>query len=249
MHLKGMKLWLFAAALIASFLLLACNGGGDDDDGDNGDAAPTATEEAADGDGDGETGDASQEIQELAGQWAERDIKIAYNFSSTAAGTTSSGTMTLYWKPPDWRMDFDLDGSTGTIISAGGTSYFCSESGGEGQCLESPVESAAPIPFLSSFTDPGEFNSLVTGTFSGVDVDRSERTIAGQDARCYSVSSDIAGAEGDSEYCFSEDGVVLLISFSGGATGDFSLEATSVEGEVADADLEPPYEVLDIGAP
>jgi hypothetical protein len=56
----------------------------------------------------------------------------------------------------------------------------------------------------------------------------------------------VEGQSGSAEYCFNDDG--LLLRLDGGSEGgaNFTLEATSVEGSVADADLELPYDVLDI---
>jgi hypothetical protein len=61
------------------------------------------------------------------------------------------------------------------------------------------------------------------------------------------VSGTIEGEQGSAEYCFSSDGILLLLTGSGPeGAGEFRLEATSVEGEVSDADLEPPFPVMEI---
>jgi hypothetical protein len=157
---------------------------------------------------------------------------------------TSAGTFTLYWKPPDsWRVDITLPEGNSIIISTGGVSYVCSEAEGSGQCFQSPV--AAPVPFLTAFTDPGGIGSLADATFSGVDVDRFDETIAGQDGRCFRASGTVEGETGSGEYCFTDDG--LLLRIRGSAQGStFSLEATDVGGSVADTDLQPPYEIIEI---
>jgi len=241
------RIWLAVLALAGGALLVACGGGDDDKDGgDNGGDEPDATEPADTGDGDGgDGGDASGELTELAGAWATKEAKIAYDFTSSGGGTDSSGTFTLYWQPPDnWRLDMTIDGQATTILNSGGKSYICSEAGGEGQCLESPV-SQIPLPFLGSFVDTDAYESLVEGTFSGVDIDRSDETIAGQDAQCYNASGTVEGVEGESEFCFTGDGVPVRI-MGGGGGSTFSMEATSVETSVGDADFQPPFPILEI---
>ena len=155
--------------------------------------------------------------------------------------------MTLYWKPPDSsRVDFtDASGENVIFLTTGGTSYICSESGGEGSCFASPT-GGAPLPFLSFLSDPEQFSNDIEGTFGGLDVDTSDRTIAGEDGHCFSASGSVEGEEGSVEYCFNDDGVLLLLSGGGGGT-TFRMEATAVEGTVTDADVALPYDVIDLG--
>lgn len=250
--MTALRLCLTAATLLAGALLFACGGGGGDDDGDRDGTEPTATEEVVDGeatpgDGDDEGGDASQELSELAGRFAEQEVKISYDLSSTVDGETQEGSFTFYWKPPDaWRMDFNIAGSEGSLITTGETSYLCSSEGGEGQCLESPAGLQIPLPFLEFFTDPDSLGDIIDTELAGLDVDRSDREIAGRDATCFTASGEVEGESGEVEYCFSDDGVLLLLRSSGETSGEFSLEATSVETSVSDADLEPPYDILEI---
>ncbi len=75
-------------------------------------------------------------------------------------------------------------------------------------------------------------------------VDSSQRTIAGVDATCFTVSSALAGL-GEGEVCFSDDGLLLYLSSE--TNGDSStFEATSVSTDVTDADFEPPYEIFEL---
>jgi hypothetical protein len=149
------RIWLAVLALAGATLLMACNDGGDDDDDGNGGDEPTATQSAdggdetpTDGDGDGNGDGDAASLSDLAGEWATKEAKLVYEFSSTGGGTDSSGTFTLYWKPPDsWRLDMMIDGETSTLISSAGTSYLCSEAGGEGSCFATPG-GQVPIPFV-----------------------------------------------------------------------------------------------------
>ncbi len=75
-------------------------------------------------------------------------------------------------------------------------------------------------------------------------VDSSQRTIAGVDATCFTVSSALVGL-GEGEICFSDDGLLLFLrSETNGDTSVF--EATSVSTDVTDADFEPPYEIFEL---
>ena len=254
--MRGLRIWMMVLALLGGALLFAC--GGDDDDADGGDVdQPTATEEADGGDGGADGGqdtdggdDASSDLRDLAGKLANKEVKATYQLSGTSDGESLESSFTLYLKPPDtWRVDFSSEGTESIFISKAGTGYLCSAEGGEGTCLESPVGSAAPIPFLDLFTNPESFSSTVDAQLTGLDIERSSREIAGQDATCFSASGEVEGEQGSVEYCFSDDGILLLVRGGGEDTGEFSIEATSIEGSVTDADFEPPYEVLDIGAP
>jgi len=249
-----LRLWLIIGALLAGALFVAC--GGDDDGDDTGDGEePTATtsveggETPSDGDGGDGGGDAQAELDQLAGDFANREAKVAYDYTSTAAGTTDQGSFTLYWKPPDaWRLDITSSSGDVILISSGGTTYLCSAEGGEGQCFESPTTSAIPLPFLSYFTDPGSLSDLIDTSIAGVDIDRSEESIGGQDATCYAFSGTADGQTGSGQYCFSDDGMLLRLATSA-AGSEFTLEATSVDTTVADADLELPYDLLEIPVP
>ena len=249
---KSIRLWLMLFAIVASFVIAAACGGDDDKDDGDGNGQPTAEEtsgpdaDATEPEGNGDGGDAASQLEDLAGKFATNDVKITYDFSTSSAGTTTEGSMTLYWKPPDAsRVDFSTEDSGDvTFITQGDTSYICSSEEGGGTCIESPGAAGLPLPFLSFLTDPEGLSGLVGQNALGADLDESSETIAGQDATCFSGSSDAAGA--DFEYCFSEDGVLLRIS-TGGSGDDFTLEATSVEGSVSDSDVAPPYPVTDIG--
>lgn len=228
--------------------MLACSDKKKDDDG----TSPTATSPAggetpAVGEtpaaGETPSGDALSDLDTLAGEFANREAKVAYTYTAEFNGEAMEGSFTLFSKPPALRR-FDIispdSGSTSFITNNDG-SYLCSGDGAEGQCLVSPIGGIMPVPFLSYFSDPTGLSNLVDTTFANVDVDRSSETIAGQDASCFTTS---AGATG--EYCFTDDGLLLRVSATVAGAGVFTLEATSVEGAVADADFALPYDVMEI---
>ena len=251
---NSLRLALMIVALLAGSLAFACGGGdGTSDDDDTGDQPEVS--EGVDGDDadsgggdDGAEGDLEAELREFADEFSVREVKIEYTFSTSGDGSPDDeGTITLYWKPPDaWRVDISTSGADVILINSQGTSYMCTSEGGFNQCLETPLGNVIPIPFLSVFTDQNGLNELIDMSLAGVDVDRSDRTIAGQDATCFSVSATFEGETGAAEYCFREDGILLLLR-AGGAdaegAGEFIMEATNVEDSVSDSDLEPPYDV------
>ena len=232
-----LRLTLLSIALLAGSLAIACGGGGTSDGDDNG--------------GDGPSGDGNAELREILEQFGVKEFKIVYNFTSNVDGAADTGgTMTFYVKPPDsWRMDSNFAGVDLITISSGGSTYICTSAGGLDTCLESPVEDSAAVPFLDVFTDPDGLIDLVDTSFGGVDVDRSDRTIAGLDASCFSVAGEIEDAAGSAEYCFGEGGLLLFASFGGSSaegSGSFTIEATSVDDSVSDSDFDPPYDITEI---
>jgi len=251
MGMTRWRIWLAAIAVLGGALLLACGGGDDDKKDDGGGAEPTATA-SADGDvtpadgGDGDGGDgASGDLTELAGAWATKQAKITYNITSSA--DTAGGTYTVYWNPPDeWRLDASSGGTeAGIFIKNADGEYICSPDGsGGGACISSPGLTI-PVPFLGTFFDVDDYENFVEGSFGGVGADKSEETIAGIDAQCYTITSNITGAESETQWCVSDDGLPLRVRVSAGGV-DYAFEATSAEGSVADADFELPYEVLEI---
>ena len=236
-----MRTLLIGAALLVGALLLACSS---DSDGDLGGPA--------DGNGDQPAGDAAADLRNLAAQFGVREIKIEYQFAGGAADGTGDGTMTLYWKPPDaQRTDLSTSDGDVTLITTATASYICTSEVGAGQCLKSPVGDSLAPGFFAIFTEPGNFIGQINDVLGDADVDRSSRTIAGQDATCFSLSGTIDGETGAAEYCFRDDGVLLLLRAADGPETnggeEFSLEAISVEDSVSDSDLEPPYDVVDLG--
>ncbi len=255
---SSLRYFLIAVALLAAALFVAC-GSDSDDNGDADSGEPPAEQpvdgdddgNGDDGDGDGDDGDSdgdgNGDLSSFADRFGVSEVKVVYNFTSSDAVEGFEGTMTLYTKPPDkWRMDIGTPDGDIAMINNGDATYMCASEDGEGACFESPTDDAIGLPFLNIFTDPDGFDDFIDIS-PGVDVDRSSREIAGQDATCFNVSGEIAGESGAGEFCFRDDGVLLLASTSDDATGEFTMEATSVSDSVSDEDFEPIYDVLDIG--
>jgi len=242
---SSLRYILIAVALLAGAFFVACGGGDDGDGNGDADSSEPTVDQPVDNE-DGGDDDVSDELRSLAEQFGITEVKVTYNLSGLGIGAEDfASEMVLYSKPPDrWRMDFvSADGEFSTIYD-GNTTITCSSSGGEGQCFESPGGDAFGVPFLSIFTDPSQFDDLIDTSLGNVNVDQSSRKIAGQDAACFSFSGEIDGASGSGEYCFRDDGVLLLLRSDALADeAEFKLEATDVSNSVSDDDLKPPYDV------
>jgi len=248
--------WLLVALALALTLLLAAACGDGDEEGAAGEKSPTPTAAGSPAAGKtpsptntaaGKTPTAgvSQELKDLTQKWASKSAKVTYEFSTT----TETGSMTLYWRLPDYRIDMNFrDQGEMTVLVAGGTSYFCVSGDGEGRCMAGEQQSQGEegLPFLGEFTDPEKFDAAIAEMVTGLDIDRSTTNIAGEKATCYSASGSIEGQEGEVEWCFSSDGLLLrsVSSAAGTDGGEFRLEATEI-GKVSDADFEPPYPVIE----
>ena len=234
-----------AVALLA-ILAAACDGGGD-----GGGTTPQTDETpAADGgdEGDGSGDGGLADLEALASVAAgEVTAKVTYEFTSEADGEAIKVEWVLVQRPPDSRFEFasteEGEEFRTIIINAGGESYLCTSAGGFETCLATDIgETEAQTAVLDPLFNVPE------GLAAAGDVDlldTSERSIAGLDATCFTVSSDISGL-GEGEVCFSEDGLLLFLR--SGTNGDgVTFEATSVSTDVTDADFEPPFDVVDLG--
>ena len=239
--MKNLHIWLLVAIVIAGGAFMACKSSKKKTTSPTATTSSSTTEPSDTPSGsDGGNGDAPS-LDDLAGLAATKEGKVAYSYTSTSSdGTEETMTFTLYSKPPDSRFDVDEGGVTTSIINKGGKTYVCSPDI-EG-CYESPT--AIPLPFVSFFTDPATISGLIGADVGGANVDHSSKTVAGMDANCYSAST----SEGEGEVCFSEDGLLLSIHGTDSSTGmEFTLEATSAEGSVSEADLELPYDITSLG--
>ena len=219
-------------ALVAS----ACDGG----DTPAADETPAAggTPEAEDGNGEA----ALQELGERAGSGDEVTARVAYEVTTGMDGAAFEGEWVLIQRPPDFRFEFigtAMEEEVRTIIiDAGGEFYVCTSAAGQESCLEIDVSEAETrsAPFSPLFDIP---QKVVEQSESIDSVRKSERTIAGVNATCFTIESALIDLP-EGEICFSDEGILLLLR-SLGAT----FEAISVSTDVADEDFEPPFEVLE----
>jgi hypothetical protein len=224
------------------------DGGGGDGDADGGGGDGDADGGGGDGDADGGGGggdDASlQDLAALAGEATEGVIaKVTYSVTTSLDGESIEQEWVLARRPPDIRFETSIveDGEAfrSILITTGGKSYACLSGGGEETCFATEAEEAEAFDFF--FDVPRAIAEDVEDV--GL-VDSSQRTIAGLDATCFTVSSALASL-GEGEICFSDHG--LLLYLRGESDGEaFTFEATSVSTDVTDADFEPPYDIFEL---
>jgi hypothetical protein len=220
--------WLLLVSLvfISSMLTWACGGEEQKPSGPTAPAATSPVEETPQAQaGGGEFGG-------LADKFGKATFKVTYQVS-TGGATPTQGSITWYKKGDNLRMDI-AGGILGQQVSSvliirPDISYICSE----GSCFEVPAiaggYSALVTQVEKALTDPS-VNVLST----------SSRNIAGEDAKCYTVSG--PGIEGQAETCLSGEGVPLYAKEM--ALGvETTMEATDVSRDVSDSDFEPPYPV------
>lgn len=233
--MKGIHIWLLIAVVLgASALGMACKSSKKKTSSTStpkSTAAQTvaATSASSTGTPSSSASNGAPKLSDLVNKVGTKTVKATYTLSGT--GATGDESFTLYSRPPDSRVDFTSGGSTQTFISSGGKDYLCDDS--SQTCSVSPVALGSTLPFLAFLTDPQTLSSAVSS-----DLDHSTKTIAGQDADCYSAS----GGGATSEVCFNSDGIIVSIHVSVGGA-EYTMEATSVSGTVSDSDLQPPYPV------
>lgn len=241
---------LVAAALALSLALAACGRGEEPTEtpptpgGATG--APPTTEEAT------PTLDVEAELEELAQRWEDREAKVVYQLTSERDGEVDRGSLIVYWKPPDWRADFQSGTELASVLQRRGDLFICEEA--DRTCFKVPVSgpTSAPLPFL--FVPPSEIvdtvHERVAEAAAGVEIERSTRRIAGEEASCFSIRADEPAGNGGFETCWSEDGILLFLSTDQtdpeGGTFRTTMEATGVERTVSDRDVEPPYGVQEL---
>ncbi|MEX0800178.1 MAG: hypothetical protein WD379_03055 [Dehalococcoidia bacterium] len=254
--LLGALALLLVIALFA--FAVACKDDKKKDDRDTPDTGDTpSAEETADGgdgggdggdEGDGADGDGLSDLERLAGDFEAITGSVTYSFTTEdASGSTTESEWTIIQRPPDYRYEFgdpsNPDAGKSIIIATGGDTYICTDlPAGDDLCFKSAGSQDTTAPLSSFFGAP----ELVLGAASSADgVDVEQRTIAGIDANCYTVSADVAGEGNTYEACFSDDGLFLFSqTVSGGISS--TIEATAASSDVSDADFEPPFPVTEI---
>ena len=246
--MKGFVMVAALALLVA--LLAAC--GSDSKDGktptSNKTPASSATPSDGGGDGGGDGDGGVKDLADLASKAAEgMTAKLTYAYTTESNGQTTEVEWTIVQRPPhDSRFEIvDTTGGTESrtiVISTADKSYICISAGSSENCLESTSDetSAQTAPFAPLF----ELPQAVAGDISGLGaVDKSEREIAGMHANCFSADAAVLG--GASEFCFSDEGLVLYRKYEA-AGSSLTWEAKSASTDVSDADFEPHYDIIDI---
>lgn len=190
------------------------------------------------------TADPGQALLDLIKAGKGSAYKVTYTLTTVTSGKTTSGTYSLAWKPPFFRVDMSLGPASGaaqsftTITRPEGT-FLCAAITGAPACYSYAAGSpgaagipTAPQPIPSDFTGWG-----LTPAGS--------KTVVGTETRCYSFKAPAgtaASAAGDTTGCFTSQGVPLYVSSKAGGS-DITMEATSFSTTVSDADFALPYPV------
>lgn len=244
--------WLFLALGVtvgATMLLVAACGGSKDEDNSD-DSGPTATKTTASsrattdtsGSG-GDSGDAASDLSALAANYDDFTGVVKYETTGFGDSFTS---MKIYKGENRSRIDYESDQGTGTVISTPDAFYICSE----GACIKAPTgdTSIDPTAGLTALLSAENISALYGDIPDGVDVEKSNKEIAGVDATCYTYSGDIDETETGDEngvICVSDSGLLLKMEFHT-ASADGAFEATEASDEVSDSDFEPPFPVTEI---
>jgi len=226
---------LVSFVVISSMLAWACGGGGGEKP--SGPTAPAATSPA------GKTPQAQAgggEFSGLADKFGKATFKVTYQLSGGGA-TPTQGSMTWYKKGGNLRMDIagEVAGQAGNaiLIILPDTTYYCTsapEMAEGGTCFSAPSGATGGVGDMVS-----EFEKTLTDPSINV-LSTSSRNIAGEDAKCYTVSA--PDIEGQAEMCLSGEGVPLYTKETAAGV-ETTMEATDFSHDVSDGDFEPPYPV------
>lgn len=244
--------WLVVPAAIAllAFGAVACGGGNDNkDNNDSNGAGPTSEATTpSDSGNNGDNGNGGSGLSDIASKFESSSFRATYNFSSSGEESLQ-GEMVLYKDGKD-RFRFDVN----DMQSDQGSLSFIETSDQTLLCLSDPAELGQLLGLdegqgVCLQTDAGNVGDPVTAGLSGIfadieDVDQSvvdtsERTIAGQDAKCYTANAN-AGTE---QYCFGDNGVLLYFKSEGPGNESVEMEAQSFNSDVNSDAFDPPYEV------
>jgi hypothetical protein len=233
-----------ATMAIVTLAFAAC-GGSDEKTPDDSTAEATATRDSGGGDAtptEAAGEDAAALFRSRAQDHETVSGKATYTLSSSGG---DDQTMTIYSRGSDSRIDIiGEDGEITVILETADGSYICSAD----QCIESPAGGGSLVAAFAGLFQGSAISDAADGV-AGVDIDTFDEEIAGEDARCFKVSSSVVPGQGtgEAEWCFADDGLLLRSVFRGAGV-ESSLEATEVSRDVSDADFAPPYEVVDIGS-
>jgi hypothetical protein len=249
------KLIVFALMLaLAASLMAFAACGGDDDNKSSSTNTPAGTSQATGGstrtsgasatatEASGDSGSESDVLNELSGLGADIEHvsgKVTYK-STDESGDVSN--ITYYSSSNKSRWDsVDSDGSTGIFITRPDASYSCDSS--SQTCIQfAGSGDSGDLGFgLGALFSSQYIDALVAAAEAqGIDVSKSDESINGIDATCFSGSSSTESGK----FCFNDSGL-LVYEESTSSTGTTKLEATNV-GDVSDSDFEPPYPVSTI---
>jgi hypothetical protein len=228
------KLIALAAITAAACLLLAGCGGGDDND-----STPTVS---GSGNSSQDAG-AEQQLRDLAGKWGAASTKVTYTLASTLGSITTDTQVIVYRKSPDRRIDYIAAGQATTVIILSDLGYWCLITNVSCALLTtSEAETASGFPFVNDLADSARLDAIIAEATALESA--PARNVIGRQTSCIQASGVLGGFPGEATWCFTEDGMLLAISYtSSGQT--LEMTATAI-GAPEEADFEPPYAVATI---
>ncbi|HKW79340.1 MAG TPA: hypothetical protein VJQ09_09555 [Candidatus Limnocylindria bacterium] len=214
---------IFVLALV--ILVAACGETGTTTSVPTPTATPTPTDARA----------AAQNFSDVVHLGALSTYRIAYVYRVSSNGQTLTLESTWYVRPPEMRWDFisPLGGASSFYILKDGV-FVCSAAG-------------QPTPSCFAAGSGGAAQESTAAQVQQIIRDHPERfiarpvdprVVAGIKAQCYAVR-DVSAQYGQGTLCFSAGGLPLFSEFQMAGDG-FSLEATSINSTVSEADLQLP---------
>jgi hypothetical protein len=247
---------VLAALALLSLAAAACGGGTSSADKTRTAAAgagttpDTSDSPAAGATSPGGAGEGDEALRDIRTKFVDATFKATYLMRSPSDPDLDNARLTLEKRGRD-RLRIELastqSGENVSIIAieTPDVAVFCLNNAGElgalfgvepgeGVCFNNDPTGGTPVESIrASLTDLEDPDTQL--------IDRSQRTIAGRRADCYTTRD----SAGDTEIgCFDEDGVLLYAETAGSDAS--TLEAQSVSRDVNDNDFTPPYEIKDL---
>lgn len=221
------------AVLLAGLVVGACSSS------PNSSTATTSTTASAPGRTTATTssgGSGSSTASELQSLSAEVQAGQHATFKAVYSAHPSSGaaqTITFEQKPPKTV----FSATSGSVIDNGTTTYFCSATGGQSQCV-SEASGANPLESITAIFSPttllNEFHAAQAAAAAhtaGYSVALSDSTYAGLSAKCLNYTS----AAQTVKYCVTDSGILAYAQAGGG-----TFELTSFSSSPPDSDFSLP---------
>jgi hypothetical protein len=140
---------------------------------------------------------------------------LTYQATYTSVSNGQTTTVTIAQAPPK----SNFSSSTGSVISDGKSTYYCSSSGGKEQCLT--VSGANPLLGLEDLFSPqvalGALAEAKEGLVSkalGISTTQTSASFAGQPSTCVTVT--VRGKAG--KYCVTNKG---LLAYAGSSSSSY----------------------------
>ncbi|MEK7247456.1 MAG: hypothetical protein AAB092_03195 [Chloroflexota bacterium] len=227
------KTALGAVVAAACLLFVACGGGDDNDSTATVSPAPNPNLDAG----------ATQQLRDLAGKWGAASTKVTYTLASTLGSITTDTQVIVYRKSPDRRIDHISANGTVPVIIRSDAGYSCWDKTASCTLLSvGEAEAASEFPFVNDLADSAGLDAIIAEATALESA--PARKVIGRETNCLKAGGDLGGFPGEATWCFTEDGLLLAMSYTG-SVQTLEMTATAIEG-AKDADFDPPYPVAAI---